>query len=265
MKFNLYKKFKKWALPTKIGVISSILTVSSFILLSPFFPNDYSLYKYIMEFLSGSNCKITFLDRDTENWRNFDPDYAVKSIVTFGKKNIPDSTKLSLKQGKVCGTVNTEIQLPGQKRPYNLGDLDIKNYTIILPLPMVFIVNSINNNVIVDQIAERLLQEDAILTWIDRKDLLPGDNWQSKIKEAVEKADRLLFFFSNSNINKEMWLRKSLKLALSQAKVNESIGRRIIPVLLDDISIPTELNDLVWLKMWEKGAYEKLVRAIKSK
>lgn len=264
MKFSLFKKFKKWTLPTKISVVGALATFFSIVLFSPFFSNDYSIYKYIIELLTTSNCKITFLDSDTKNKGDYDPDYSVSKIVTFGKKHIPDSTKLKLKQGKVCGTVNTEIQLPGQKRPYNLGDLDIDHYTIVLPLQMVFILNSVKDNIVVDQIAERLLEEDAILTWIDRKDLLPGDNWKIEIKEALEKADRLLFFFSNSSINEEMWMRNSLKLTLSKAEDNNSIKKLIIPILLDDISIPTELRDLVWLKMWEKGAYEKLVIAIKS-
>ena len=70
------------------------------------------------------------------------------------------------------------------------------------------------------------------------KDLLPGDVWASRLAQEISKAKYVLLLLSPSYFRSE-WARSELQMAL----VAESEGRsRIIPVLIDDATIPSVLR-----------------------
>jgi len=52
---------------------------------------------------------------------------------------------------------------------------------------------------------DRRLREDAIKTWLDERDLLPGQEWDPAIQEAVRAADVVVVCLSSSSINNSGW------------------------------------------------------------
>ena len=62
-------------------------------------------------------------------------------------------------------------------------------------LKLLFFSYAHEDQVEVEKIAESL-QQDGFLIWLDKKNLLPGDDWRVAIETAVDKADSWYFFLS---------------------------------------------------------------------
>jgi TIR domain len=185
------------------------------------------------------------------------------TIRTAGNKEIPDGTMLQVSLGRLPNTVNIQIQLPGQKVPTNLGDLQIVDGIVYLPLKLVFFSYAREDGVEVQRLADRLWQ-DGYLCWLDTKNLLPGDNWKARIEDAIERSDYVLAFLSETSVRKVGYVQRELKFALEQQDLRPSGTRYIIPVRINPCDPPRELRHIQWLDNWEANAYEKLKGALRG-
>jgi hypothetical protein len=187
--------------------------------------------------------------------------YEVHTIRAAGKKEVPSGTKIELKLGTLPGTVHVSIQLPGQKRPSDLGDIRIVDGVVELSVRLLFLSYAREDQSAVQAIADRLWQ-DGFLTWLDTKDLLPGDDWQTRIEDGIERADYVLVFVSKTSVDKVGFHQKELKYALDQQTLRPTGQRYLVPILLEECEPPRELRGIHWLRIWEGGAYDKLKCAI---
>ena len=189
--------------------------------------------------------------------------YELHTIRAAGKKEVPSGTKMELKLGSLSGTVRISIQLPGQKHPSDLGDIRIIDGVVELPVKLLFFSYAHEDQSDVVALAEQLWL-DGFLTWLDKKDLLPGDDWKVRIEDAMERADYVLVFLSKTSVHKVGFHQKELKYALDQQDLRTCGQRYIIPILLEECEAPRELRHIHWLKSWEQGAYDKLRLALKD-
>ena len=102
------------------------------------------------------------------------------------------------------------------------------------------------------------LRRDGVPVWLDEWELQPGEEWQSKVKVALEESETVLAIVSESSLDSE-WLQSELKDALAQNKVvipvlNEKAGFRDIPECLRDRQAVTPLDD--------DYAYQQLLKAL---
>lgn len=128
---------------------------------------------------------------------------------------------------------------------------------------MLFVSCAHEDQLAVEGIADQLWQ-DGFLTWLDKKDLLPGDEWKTRIEDAIERADYVLVFLSKTSVKKVGYVQKELKFALKQREIRPSGHRYIVPILLEPCEPPRELRDIHWLNTWEEGWYEKLKAALRG-
>lgn len=77
--------------------------------------------------------------------------------------------------------------------------------------------------------------------WLDREDLLPGENWDQKIREAIENSKYFIALFSSTSVQKRGYLQKEFKHALDVLKEIPEGNVFIIPVRLDNCEIPFEV------------------------
>jgi hypothetical protein len=189
--------------------------------------------------------------------------YEVQTIRAAGKKEVPGGTKIVVKLGSRPGTVHVLIQLPGQRDYSDLGDVLIVDGVVELPVKLLFLSYAREDQIAVRALAEELCQ-DGFLTWLDTKDLLPGDDWKARTEDAIERADYVLVFVSNNSVNKVGYVQRELKYALEQQDLRTSSHRYMIPILLEPCNPPRELSSIQWLKTWETGFYEKLVKVLRS-
>jgi hypothetical protein len=176
---------------------------------------------------------------------------------------IPDKTLIGLRLGMFPATVTVEVKLPGQQRPRTYLNLPIKDGVVTLPFKLLFLSYAREDQKAVTDIGNRLYQ-DGFLTWLDRKDLRPGDLWKTRIKRGMDSADYVLIFLSKASASKTGYVQAEMKYAFEQYKLRPDEQRYIIPILLEDFTPPDRFEDFTWLRWWEDDAYERLKSAFED-
>ncbi len=117
--------------------------------------------------------------------------------------------------------------------------------------------------------ARRICQElrrHGCSPWLDRDELLPGQNWPRAIKRAIEDADAFLACFSTRAIGKKGQFQAELRLALDCARRLPLDSTFLIPARLEDCAVPARVaEDLQYVDLfpdWDQGI-KRLVRAIR--
>jgi hypothetical protein len=113
--------------------------------------------------------------------------------------------------------------------------------------------------------AEKLhqkLSSAGFKPWMDRKDILPGEQWESSIRRAVRNSDFFLACLSANSVDKRGWIQKEIKQALDiwQEKLEDDIY--LIPVRLEDCDAPESLSGFQWVNLFEEDGWTRLVKAI---
>lgn len=179
-----------------------------------------------------------------------------------GNKPIPNGLQISIENHGKPGFVKLTYQVPGNPKSFEIGELEIKNGEIELPLKLAFVSYAREDQSEVEEIT-RKLNDHGVLTWFDEKEIFPGDHWQSKIEVAIEKSEYVMVFFSSKTMNRSGYKNKEIHYILDQAKYRPLGSRYIIPVLLDDCEPPREFKELHWLSHGKNGWLEKLLEVLK--
>jgi len=110
----------------------------------------------------------------------------------------------------------------------------------------------------------RKLSDAGFKPWMDTKDILPGEIWQSCIQKAIRCSDFFLACLSSDSVSKRGFLQKEIKGALDiwQEKLDSDIY--LIPVRLEDCEVPESLRKFQWVNLFEEDGWTRLVRAIQE-
>jgi formylglycine-generating enzyme required for sulfatase activity len=131
----------------------------------------------------------------------------------------------------------------------------------------VFLCHSSNDKPAVRELYKKLSAEAWIKPWLDEQELLPGQDWDLEIENAVQKADAVIVLLSDAAVKKEGYIQKELRFALSVAleKPEETIF--IIPLRLDDCFIPRSLKTIQYIDYYpserQDFAFKKVVESLK--
>ena len=88
------------------------------------------------------------------------------------------------------------------------------------------------------------LRNRGIGTWLDERDMLPGDKLVRKIfREGITGSDGFIVVLSQYSSGSR-WLRDELDAAVVH-RINGAV-KTIIPVVLDRVTVPFELAATVW-------------------
>jgi hypothetical protein len=183
------------------------------------------------------------------------------SIMTEGRKEVPDGTVVTVGLGSLPGTVTIRLTLPGQAGESVYPDLEIREGVVTLPVKLAFLCHAKEDASFVEDLAVRLLQA-GVLTWFDRKDLLPGDKWKTTIDDAIDRSDYALVFLSSTSVSKTGYFQRELRYILEQSQLRPQGARFIIPVLIDECAVPRDLRDIHWLRTKDPSWYETLQQAL---
>lgn len=116
--------------------------------------------------------------------------------------------------------------------------------------------------------AERLFQDfrrAGFDPWLDRKKLLPGQNWPRSIEQAIEVCDYFVACFSKRSTGKRGRFHSELRYALDCA-TRVPLGEiYFIPVRLDECRVPLRIRqELQYVDLfpdWDQG-FQKVLAAI---
>ncbi len=122
--------------------------------------------------------------------------------------------------------------------------------------PMIFIAYAAEDS----EKAERLyndFESRGYSPWLDRRKLLPGQNWPRRIEDAIASCDFFVACFSARSVNKRGGFQAEVRFALDCASRVPLDEVFLIPVRLDSCRVPlriqreTQYVDL--FPEWEAG------------
>lgn len=93
--------------------------------------------------------------------------------------------------------------------------------------------------------AERLYEEfeaRGYAPWLDRRRLLPGQNWPGKIEDAIASADFFVACFSTHSVGKRGGFQAEVRLGLDTGRKLPVDEVFVIPVRLDDCRVPMRIQ-----------------------
>lgn len=110
--------------------------------------------------------------------------------------------------------------------------------------------------------AERLRQ-NGIDAWVDKWEMRPGDSLVDKIfEEGLKEAKAIVVVLSKFSVDKP-WVREELNAAVVK---RISSGSKLIPVVIEDCSVPEALKSTVWQVVHDLASYnesfDRIVAAI---
>jgi hypothetical protein len=98
------------------------------------------------------------------------------------------------------------------------------------------------------------LSEHGLAPWLDEAELNLGDHLTKTILDALESTEYMAIVISSNSVQSN-WVAKEIEMAqLLEKKKKSTI---IIPILIEDVTLPPELSDRVYANFTEPKAYHR--------
>lgn len=130
-----------------------------------------------------------------------------------------------------------------------------------MPASHLFVCFSSKDEAVAREVVESL-EADGLKCWISLRDVLPGQNYQEAIVQALETASGIVFLFSEHS-NKSQEIRKELS-------IGGSINAPVFPLRLSPIAASGALRYELAIRQWidifphRQHALAKLAQTIKD-
>lgn len=104
----------------------------------------------------------------------------------------------------------------------------------------------------------KALKSAGLSPWLDKYDLVPGEDWQRAIEKAVRESDFFLAFFSEAMVSRTGYVHREYRIALDAYLERPPGSIFLIPVRLDDCEIPklgelgVRLSDFQWVDLFRR-------------
>ena len=111
---------------------------------------------------------------------------------------------------------------------------------------------------------ERLYQKLAdagFRPWMAKRDILPGQRWQSSIRQAIQDADFVLICLSKHSAGKRGWVQREIRSALGIADGMLDSDVYLIPVRFTDCEVPEWLQNFQWVDLFEQDGWTRLAQS----
>ena len=127
----------------------------------------------------------------------------------------------------------------------------------------IFLSYASEDRSLVDNLYNRL-SEKGYKPWMDHRDMLPGEQWEYKIKKALSQSHFFIACLTNNSVNKRGWIQKELKTARDnwQFKLDDDIY--FIPVYLEKCPLPESISAFQSVHYYEKDGWSKLLKSLET-
>jgi hypothetical protein len=157
---------------------------------------------------------------------------------------------------------SVDIDGLGSFRPKHGGGFEFVPQTS----PKVFLAYVVEDAEAVERLYTDLVAH-AVDAWMDRKRLLPGQNWPRSIEHAIAVSDFFIACFSQGATGKRGSFQSELRYALDCARRLPLDEVFFIPVRLEECHLPARIvREFQYVDLfpnWEKGLH-RILAAIKK-
>ena len=114
------------------------------------------------------------------------------------------------------------------------------------------------------------LEKAGYKPWLDKKDLIPGQNWREEISKVIRESDIFIACLSTKSVSKRGYVQREFKQALKVLEEMPAGAIYLVPIRLEECEVPEirqsesglNVRDIHWLDYWEEEGWELLVKAI---
>lgn len=106
------------------------------------------------------------------------------------------------------------------------------------------------------------LSHNGFEPWMDKKNILVGQNWDMVIQQELRKADFIILMLSNISVSKRGYIQKEFSQALLYCDEKLDSDIYIIPILINSCEVPTKLSKFQWLEYSSEDSFEKILASI---
>ena len=150
----------------------------------------------------------------------------------------------------------------------------VKSESVTLIIEMdwsktIFLAHASEDKALVWDICKQLKSE-GFEPWLDEDSLMPGDNWDERIKEAIRMSRFFMPCISKKSVKKNGYVQRELRMALSEFEKKAPDSIYLIPALLDDkaelpnITVGTiSLKDYQAVKIFEPDQFQRLINHLR--
>jgi len=132
----------------------------------------------------------------------------------------------------------------------------------------VFLCHSPKDNPIARELYHRLDAEGWMDVWFIEDRLLPSQNWEPEILKGVENADVVIALLSKNSHTEEKTHYPSWHFVFDVIQISDNKQITVIPLLLDDVKLPTVLNMWQSIRYFPKNQrrsiYQKILEILKA-
>jgi TIR domain len=111
------------------------------------------------------------------------------------------------------------------------------------------------------QLYERF-PNDGFDPWIDKKNQIPGQDWQQEIRRAISSADYFVACLS-LQFRQRTFGHREIKVALDVLDTMPEGAIYLISARLEDCTIEDRHSCRQWVDLFEPEGYDKLVKALR--
>lgn len=131
--------------------------------------------------------------------------------------------------------------------------------------PRVFLAYAVEDHAAADRLYDAFAR-NGFDAWLDRRKLLPGQNWPRAIKQAIAVSDFFVACFSAKSGGKRGTFQSELRYALDCANRLPLEDVYFIPVRIEECPVPPRIaQELQYVDLfpnWEKG-FQRILAVIR--
>lgn len=98
--------------------------------------------------------------------------------------------------------------------------------------------------------------------WMDKFDIVPGEDWHRAIEIAIRRCDFFVPFLSRNSSNRRGIVQTEFRGALERAKEMLESDIYIIPVRLEECEMPEYFGSQQWVDVYEEDGWTKLTKGL---
>jgi hypothetical protein len=108
------------------------------------------------------------------------------------------------------------------------------------------------------------LNRNHINAWLDDMELLPGQKWQHKIRQAILGSEVVIVCLSRQFNKQGGYRHEEVKIALGKASSMPEDEVFLIPVRLEKCDLPEPVRQWQCVDLFEADGFNKLLSALKE-
>lgn len=98
--------------------------------------------------------------------------------------------------------------------------------------------------------------------FMDIKDILPGEDWKLVLMNTIREAPFFLACLSSNSVDKRGVIQEEIHEALEVWRQKLDSDIYLIPVRLENCSVPSALAKFQWVDLFQDGDWNRLVKSL---